>query len=536
VNRSDDTSSDVAVADQSATDSRWSGREGDRIYRRPPAQPVPDEPGGSWFSGGVEVSASNPAGRPDIGEQPDAAPREWATGEQRAVEAPAAPDLGPATPNGSGRVSFGFSAGPISPHRQVAAPLPPTQQPPAPAVQTAQPAPPAQQQPVPRSPAQPSRTAHQQQPARPAPAAAPARPAPAVPPAATAHPDAGSGRRPALGQGPISADEFAALRPGNRTITGELAAIRPDEFAALRPGGGSGTGEFAAARADAVARADAAARADGPAGRPERSAGENTADRRGMPAEPARQSRFVTVGIVLLSVVVLLAGTIVGVVYFSGSDDKLDSVLQLGAGETKQRTVTAPLENRTRASFEMLAGANRVKLSIGELGDDLYRISTPDDAGIRPSPETRDDDVKLQVTKDGDGVGGEIEVVLAAKVQWQLRFSGYAEEQDLDLSGGQISGIEMVAGARRAEVSLSQPTGTIPVKVNGAVDELVLKSPAGSPVRVRVGGGSQTVVAGSRTLKDVPAGSTLTPKNWATQNRYDVTAGARITSLTVENA
>ena len=37
-------------------------------------------------------------------------------------------------------------------------------------------------------------------------------------------------------------------------------------------------------------------------------------------------------------------------------------------------------------------------------------------------------------------------------------------------------------------------------------------------------------------LRDMASGSTLTPKGWDTTDRYDVTAGARITALTVENA
>jgi hypothetical protein len=83
---------------------------------------------------------------------------------------------------------------------------------------------------------------------------------------------------------------------------------------------------------------------------------------------------------------------------------------------------------------------------------------------------------------------------------------------------------------------LARASGTVPVTVNGAVDELVLRSPSGNPMRVRVSGGAKSVVAGSRTLEDLAAGSTLIPKNWATANRYDVAVGARITSLTVENA
>jgi hypothetical protein len=239
---------------------------------------------------------------------------------------------------------------------------------------------------------------------------------------------------------------------------------------------------------------------------------------------------------VQLGVIVLVLGSIAGVAYFSGDDKNLNNMLQLGAGGAKTRTVSAPLDNRSTASFELLAGATSVHVTIGELGDDLYRISTPDDAGILPSPTIRNDDVKLQVSKDGDGTGGEIEVVLAAKVRWQLRFSGYAEKQVVDVSGGQVSGIEMVAGAKEAQVTLARPTGTVPLRINGAVDNLVLKSPADNPMRIKLDGGAQTVVAGSRTIEDMAAGSTLTPKGWNTTDRYDVTAGARITALTVENA
>jgi len=49
-------------------------------------------------------------------------------------------------------------------------------------------------------------------------------------------------------------------------------------------------------------------------------------------------------------------------------------------------------------------------------------------------------------------------------------------------------------------------------------------------------GGAKTVAAGARTLRDVEPGSTLTPKGWATNNRYDVTAEARVTLLSVETA
>jgi hypothetical protein len=196
--------------------------------------------------------------------------------------------------------------------------------------------------------------------------------------------------------------------------------------------------------------------------------------------------------------------------------------------------VSGPLEDRTLATFELLAATDRVNLRIADLGEDLYRISSPEGAGIKPSAEVREDRLRVDVTRDDAGTGGEVEVLLAAKVRWTIRFSGYSAERIVDLSAGRIKGIEMVGGTRRAEMTLADAAGTVPMKITGGVEELILRAPSGSPVRIKVGGGAGTVTAGSRTLRDVAPGSTLTPKDWTTGNRYDVDAVAPVTLLTVE--
>ncbi|MBL7260393.1 hypothetical protein [Paractinoplanes lichenicola] len=455
-----------------------------------------------------------------------------------------APDYGPATPSGGSRISFGFTSSPISPVRHPASPT--------------SPAAPAAPAPEPVEPLSPTGLGAPDLPVR----------------RASTH--TGEQRRASTHTGethtgeqrrvptPTGEQRRVPTPTGEQrrmpTPTGEQRRVSTHTGEQRRL---SDTGGFARADSSEFRRVMDARALDAhtldprPADlRASEGRGADTGELRRFleasdrPAEPGeqrvavavppppRQSRAVTVGIVLLSLVVLVAGGIVGVAYFTGTDDKLDSVLQLGAGnKSGDRTVTAPLDNRNQASFELLAATNRVNVSIGELGDDLYRISTPDDSGILPDPVINADDVKLQVTKDGDGgTSGEITIVLAAKVRWALRFSGYAEEQAINLSGGQISGLEMVGGMRTAQISLARPTGTVPIKVNGAVEKLVVASPTGSPVRIKVGGGAQTVVAGSRTIKDVAPGSTLTPKNWAVQNRYDIGAGAPITTLTVENS
>jgi hypothetical protein len=246
---------------------------------------------------------------------------------------------------------------------------------------------------------------------------------------------------------------------------------------------------------------------------------------------PRRQSRLVTAGMAVLGVVALAVVALTGVVYYSGDDNQISEILGGGGDD---RVVSGPLEDRTLATFELLAATDRVNLRIADLGEDLYRISSPEGAGIKPSAEVREDRLRVDVTRDDAGTGGEVEVLLAAKVRWTIRFSGYSAERIVDLSAGRIKGIEMVGGTRRAEMVLADAAGTVPLKITGGVEELILRAPTGSPVRIKVGGGAGTVTAGSRTLRDVAPGSTLTPKDWTTGNRYDVDAIAPVTLLTVE--
>jgi hypothetical protein len=124
-------------------------------------------------------------------------------------------------------------------------------------------------------------------------------------------------------------------------------------------------------------------------------------------------------------------------------------------------------------------------------------------------------------------------VLLSSKVKWTLRFVGGADEQVVDLRGGRIGSVDVLGAARRLELALPAPSGTVPVRVSGAVEDLSITAPPGSPVRVRLDSGAKTVVAGERTLRDVQPGSTLTPQGWQAHNRYDVHAQSRITLLSV---
>ena len=272
-------------------------------------------------------------------------------------------------------------------------------------------------------------------------------------------------------------------------------------------------------------RQPGAARPSGPGGRDNTVPGTASADR-------PRRSRRLLWASLATAIVVLVGGAGAGLV-LSGRAGALTALLG-GGGSDDQRTVTAPLGGRTEASFELVTGTTRVTLRSEDLGGDLYRITTASDSGTVPRPVLDEDRVQLHLTPNGDGATGEVEVVLAARVSWALRFTGGADQQRIDLSRGRVSGIDVIGGVRRFEVNLPKPTGTVGIRIAGAVDEFVVQAPADVPVRARLSSGAKTVAAGDRTQRDVPPGSTFTPRNWQVPDRYDVAAGARVTLFSVE--
>ncbi|WP_148307893.1 hypothetical protein [Actinoplanes friuliensis] len=422
---------------------------------------------------------------------------------------PPEPEYGPAPPAGPGRASFGFTAGPISGnHNSRTSPT------------SGAPFLPSQRTPH-QAPSSYAEASYAEAPAPYAEAPAPNAEAPAL------YADAPSPSPYAGAPSPYGADPYRAAPAPHpvRSVTAESVLAQARQ-ARPRPVAQDeeGIGDFIGGPGREIRPHRAA--------RHPHATGEQTI----LTNEPPRRSRGVLIAGVVLSAAVLLGGTVAGVSYFSGSDKSLTSVLELGAGtKAEDRVATAALDGRTAASFELVTAVTKVTMRSEDLGDELYRITTAEDAGILPKPVLDQDLVQLNVVPDGDGTTGEVEVVLSSRVVWNLRFSGAAQEQRINFTGGEIGGIDLAGGSRITEIALPEPAGTVALKVTGAVDELALTSPQGNPVRVKMQGGAKTVAAGARTLRDVEPGSTLTPKDWATNNRYDVTAEARVTLLSVEN-
>jgi hypothetical protein len=248
------------------------------------------------------------------------------------------------------------------------------------------------------------------------------------------------------------------------------------------------------------------------------------------PAEPGRRW-LIAAGIA--AVALLLTGATVIMLSRGSEASRADSGSWSpppAAAPVPSHTASAALDGRTTAGFDLVDGARNVTLRAIDLGDSLYRISTPAGSNAVPRAEDRDGRIRLHLAGDAQSV----DVALNAAVRWDLRMTGGADLSTIDLSAGRVGGVDLTGGASRITLTLPRPDGTLSVRMSGGVSLFDVRTAGRVPVRVRVGSGAGQVTLDGRSHSGVAAGKIFTPDLWAEAvDRVDVDAAAGMSTLTV---
>ena len=131
-----------------------------------------------------------------------------------------------------------------------------------------------------------------------------------------------------------------------------------------------------------------------------------------------------------------------------------------------------------------------------------------------------------------------VTVTLNAAVTWRLDFAGGTERTAVDLRGGRVAGITVVAGSDIVDLALPRPRGTVPVLLSGGASQFLLSLPGGVPVRVTAAGGAGEVSLDGAAHTGVGGGSVFATPGWAAgtpgapEFDVDATAGATRVSVT----
>ncbi|WP_433789200.1 hypothetical protein [Actinoplanes sp. CA-252034] len=191
--------------------------------------------------------------------------------------------------------------------------------------------------------------------------------------------------------------------------------------------------------------------------------------------------------------------------------------------------LTAPLGAVEKRRLEITGTATTLRVRTAALGDSLFTIVSLD-----PNAAPR-------LTEIGDGslltLTSGAEVVLNSTVAWTLRLTGGASELDVDVRAGGLAGFDLAGGVARGVLRLPRPRGTVPLTVTGTTGELIVRTEARAPVRVRLDKGAGLVTVNGRARRDVKPGSTLRETGWAAAaGRYDIRIRAEAKSVLVERA
>jgi hypothetical protein len=238
-------------------------------------------------------------------------------------------------------------------------------------------------------------------------------------------------------------------------------------------------------------------------------------------------SGLLTRGRVIVSVVVAAAAVAAGGTALALTTSAPTHVASMSRGD------------RTSAALKVTAGTPFLDVSVGKLGGTLLRVSTPDDAPVRPVLSDSGV-IVLSLTGasaaggGGQGPGYAVRVVLNSAVTWSLDLAGGTQRTEADLRGGRVGGIAVTAGSDVLDVSLPRPAGTLPFLLAGGVSQFLLSLPGGVPAQVTVGGGASFVSVDDQNLTGVAGGTVLTPSGWTTAtSRFDIDATSGFSRLTV---
>jgi hypothetical protein len=182
------------------------------------------------------------------------------------------------------------------------------------------------------------------------------------------------------------------------------------------------------------------------------------------------------------------------------------------------------------ATVDLVSGATTVTVRAADLGGaDRLRALTPDGAGVAPVLDTDGDTVRVHLVRTGEPGPAEVTVLLDRRVRWQVRMSGGATSELLDLRSARLSGVDLAAGAARIELVLPVPDRAVPITMAGGATEFTLHVPRGVAAAVRIGGGAASTEVDGVRRTGLAAGTVLATAT--ATNRYDVDAIAGVSTL-----
>lgn len=196
--------------------------------------------------------------------------------------------------------------------------------------------------------------------------------------------------------------------------------------------------------------------------------------------------------------------------------------------------VSSPRAALTSARLALATGTDSVIVTSADLGDTLFRASTPADSRQVPRETSNGDTVTVSLA-DVPGAGpAQVDIVLSSRVSWALSLDAGASAERVDLTGAHLRTLTFAAGASTITALLPAPVGDVPVLMQGGASSFQVQTPAGVPYQVAFRSGAGSASIEGDVHSGVAAGTVMSSPSWDTAaNRYTIDNTAGVSAFTL---
>jgi hypothetical protein len=203
-------------------------------------------------------------------------------------------------------------------------------------------------------------------------------------------------------------------------------------------------------------------------------------------------------------------------------------------------TWSAPRRGRTTGTLDIISGFPSVSVRVGDIGDDLFRITAIAPAATQPIATLTGDTVTITsaAVTGGSGSGSlPLQLTLSPLVTWSFALDGGTSIADVDLSGGHASSARFSQGVSSIRLTLPPAAGTVSVIMAGGASEFQVHLLGRDAVRANIAGGAGSASFLGVSHTGVAGGTVFTSPDWsAAPDRYDIDCSAGVSSLIVDRS
>ncbi len=129
-----------------------------------------------------------------------------------------------------------------------------------------------------------------------------------------------------------------------------------------------------------------------------------------------------------------------------------------------------------------------------------------------------------------------MDVKVNQNIAWSITENSGATTSKLNLTGVQVGAININTGASRSDIYLGDPSGIVPVTINGGSLNVHIHRPHGSAASVAVAGGAVNLSADGKQMHAIGSVSFQSPGFSAEGDAYRVEINGGACNVTLDTA